>query len=785
LCIVTLALLFTAENAKNAEEKSKLKISASSADSAVKFVPPGEIPKDTRLGPLKDLDGYFPFSPSKAVDDWNERAERVRRRMRVALGLWPMPTRTPLNAVINGKIDRENYTVEKVYFESYPGFYVTGSLYRPKGAPGKRPGVLSPHGHWANGRFHDSGLENVRQEIVQGAERFEEGGRSPLQSRCVQLARMGCVVFHYDMIGYADSRQISSDIAHGFAKQRPEMSTVESWGLYSPQAEAHLQSVMGLQTWNSVRSLDFLLSLPDVDAGRIGVTGASGGGTQTFILAAIDPRPTVAFPAVMVSTAMQGGCTCENACLLRIGTGNVEFAALFAPKPLGMTAADDWTREMTTKGFPELQKLYQMLSSPHNVMLKSLTSFGHNYNYVSRAAMYQWFNKHLKLGLQEPIVEEDYERLTKEEMSVWDQEHPQPEGGSDPSAALGTGFERRLLRWINDDSQKQLREARKSPAAYREIVGGAIDVIIGRSLSEAGDVVFKLTKSTEADGCQEMLGLLRNETYQEEIPAVLLKPTSWKGQTVLWIDAQGKSGLYNQLRLTAESAESAERKIKTKNSAVSADSAVKKVMLRPEIQMLLDAGVEVVGMDLLFQGEFLAESTPITQTRRVENKRESAAYTFGYNHTLFAQRVHDILSAVKYIKQRGESEIQNSKFEIPGRRPGLALVGLKGAGHWVAAARAQAGGAIDLAAIETAGFRFGKILDIRDVDFLPGGAKYGDLPGIISLHAPGKLWLAGEGKAGTIKEFYDLAGAENSLTISDVTSQDASDTAIKWLLREM
>ncbi len=769
VCIVTIGVVTCISNAAFAD--------------APRVLPPGEVPKDIRLGPLKDLDGYFPFSPPKAVDDWNQRAERIRRRMRVALGLWPMPTRTPLNAVIHGKIDREDYTVEKVYFESYPGFYVTGNLYRPKGAPGNSirqdkqdnpvnpvkkkqwPGVLSPHGHWANGRFHDSGLENVRREIVQGAERFEEGGRSPLQSRCMQLARMGCIVFHYDMIGYADSRQISSDIAHGFAKQRPEMSTVENWGLYSPQAESHLQSVMGLQTWNSIRSLDFLLGLPDVDAERIGVTGASGGGTQTFILAAIDPRPTVAFPAVMVSTAMQGGCTCENACLLRIGTGNVEFAALFAPKPLGLTAADDWTREMTTKGFPELQKLYQMVGSPHNVMLKSLTHFGHNYNYVSRAAMYQWFNKHLKLGWQEPIVEEDYERLTKEEMSVWDQEHPQPEGGP--------GFERRLLRWINDDSEKQLRQARESLTAYRELVGGAIDVIIGRNLAEAGDVVFKETEKSESAAYQQSLGLLRNETYQEEIPAVLLRPSSWKGKTVLWIDAQSKSGLYDQRPLTAESAESAERKIETKNSAISADSAVKEETLRPEIRMLLDAGVEVLGIDLLYQGEFLADGKPITQTRRVENKRESAAYTFGYNDTLFAQRVHDILSAVKYVKQR------DSETRI------LALVGLKGAGHWVAAARAQAGGAIDIAAIDTAGFRFGKIPDIRDVDFLPGGAKYGDLPGIIALHAPQRLWLAGEGKAETIKEFYTLASAENSLTISDLASQDAPDAAIKWLLRQM
>ena len=94
---------------------------------------------------------------------------------------------------------------------------------------------------------------------------------------------------------------------------------------------------MGLQTYNSIRALDWLCELPDVDPQRIGVTGASGGGTQTFVLGAVDPRPAVIFPAVMVSTAMQGGCTCENCCYLRMGTGNVELAGLFAPKPLGMT----------------------------------------------------------------------------------------------------------------------------------------------------------------------------------------------------------------------------------------------------------------------------------------------------------------------------------------------------------------------------------------------------------------------------------------------------------------
>ena len=703
---------------------------------APRILPAGTRPNDIRLQPLKDLDGYFPFHPAKTPAEWAPRAERVRRQMLVALGLWPMPAKTPLNAVIHGKIARDNYTVEKVYFESYPGFFVTGSLYRPRGKSGKVPGVLSPHGHWENGRFYDQGPDAVRKEIAGGAERFEEGGRSPLQARCVQLARMGCVVFHYDMIGYADSVQISQALAHRFAIQRPEMNTVENWGLFSPQAEAHLQSVMGLQTWNSIRALDFLLSLPDVDVERIGVTGASGGGTQTFILGALDSRPAAAFPAVMVSTAMQGGCTCENAGLLRIETGNVEFAALFAPKPLGMTAANDWTKEMPAKGFPELKEHYAMMGAPDHVLLKPLLQFGHNYNYVSRAAMYDWFNRFLKLECPDPVLEQDYRRLTATELSVWDENHPQPKGGPD--------FERHLLRYLTEQTGQQLEPVRDSIAHYREVVGGAVDAMIGRNFAGAGEVEFKLAKKTEHDTYREMTGLLRNQTHDEELPVLLLHPKQPQNRTVIWIDPAGKAGLFDGDRLSGD------------------------------VQKLLAAGTVVVGVDLLEQGEFLADGQPIRQTRRGKNPREFGGYTFGYNHALLAQRVHDILTVIKYSKNK---EHKNGT---------LTLVGLGGAGPWVAAALAQARAVVSGAVVDTGGFRFGKILDLQDINFLPGGARYGDLPGIMALGAPVRLWVAGEGDRApeVMRAMYAQAGAEKNLTLFNGDRQTARQAAIEWLLRE-
>ena len=695
------------------------------------FVLGAKAEADARLGPLKDLNGYFPFEVPATAALWEKRAEEVRRRVLVSQGLWPMPKKTLLRPVIHGRMNFGDYSVEKVYFESFPGFYVTGNLYRPVGRRGLSPGVLCPHGHWAKGRFMDN--ENVRKEIAQGAERFEEGGRSPLQSRCAQLARMGCTVFHYDMIGYGDSVQIGYELAHRFARQRPEMNRRQDWGLFSPQAESHLQSVMGLQTWNSIRALDFLETLPKVDKQRLAATGASGGGTQTFMLAAIDSRLAAAFPAVMVSTAMQGGCVCENACLLRIGTGNVEIAALFAPKPLGLTSANDWTAEMSEKGFPELRALYRLLGREENAMLKALNHFGHNYNYVSRTAMYHWFNRHLRLGLAEPILEKDYSYLSQAELTVWNRTHPQPLGGD--------AFERNLLRHWFEDGRKQLLARAERPRAFAELEAPAIGVVLGRTLESAGKVDWEERRKVERENYLETTGLLRNTTYEETLPAVFFHPKKRQGATVIWLSALGKAGLRDD-----------------------------EDRLRPWTRRLLDGGITVAGVDLLRQGEFLADEKPLQRTRRVENPREAAAYTFGYNHAVFAQRVHDVLTIVQFLKTQKTQKI--------------VLAGLDGAGHWAAAARSVCGEAVQKCAVDTGGFRFGAVEDVHDPDFLPGGAKYLDLPGFLLLGDTQPLWLAGESAQTRkwLRRRYAKADADGDLIFPE-PGEASADAAADWILK--
>lgn len=727
---------------------------------APRVLPVDEKPTDVRLGELNTLDGYFPFTPPASESVWQTRSGFLRHQLKVACGLHPMPTKTPAHAVVHGLVDRGEYTVERVYLESFPGHFVTGSLYRPKGKTGPLPGVLCPHGHWSGGRFYETGEEAFKKQLESGAERFDPSGRYPLQARCVQLVRMGCVVFHYDMVGYADSMQLVH--RPGF---REAMNTPENWGYFSPQAELRLQNMMGLQTYNSIRALDWFESLPDVDPKRIAVTGASGGGTQTFILCAIDKRPAVAFPAVMVSTAMQGGCTCENACYLRVTEGNVGIAALIAPRPFGMTGADDWTVEIATKGLPELKQLYTLLGHGDLVQATPLVQFPHNYNYQSRAVMYHWFNEHLNLGLsEEQVAETDFEPLTREQLTVWDDEHPQPEGGDD--------YERSLLRWITADWEKQIAGAidtiGKQGGRFDQIVGGGVAALIGRGVvrwkkpnaedetvsylcadfESGNDVVAHETGKTEREGYTETTLVISPESLGEQVPAILLKPKAGSGQVAVWVSPQGKAAAYG------------------------ADAAP-----IDAIKKLLHGGVAVLAIDLFGQGEFTDDGKPIEKAR-LDNRGDApwqkyAGYTFGYNYPVFTKRVHDILTAVAYCHTDA----------VAAKR--IHLVGLDGAGRWVAAARALCYHTIDRTAVDTAGFRFAEVNSFDDPDFLPGSVKYLDLPGMLALGARGPMWLAGEGpKAPSLVEIA-FASQEGSadLTVFDGPSETRPDAAVTWLLK--
>lgn len=341
---------------------------------------------DARSNPLPQTNTVFAPADYPALAAWKARRTILQAQVRFAAGALADLPHPPPKALFLGRLERDGYLIENVALETGPGIYVTGNLYRPDHPPGKVPAVACPHGHWQNGR--------LQQDVS-----------CSVPARCAMLARMGMVAFAYDMVGY-------NDAGLTFHHRDPHFDTPETalWGI------GHL----AMQTANSARVVDFLQSLPEVDPQRVGVTGASGGGTQSFILAAVDDRVAVSCPVNMISSTMQGGCVCENAPLLRIDTNNMEIAALCAPRPMLMVSASgDWTTRTPEVEFPFVRSIYRLYGHPERVANAHFQA-NHNYHQGSREAMYGFFAKWLLVrGDGDPIHEDQLPTEKVEELRVF------------------------------------------------------------------------------------------------------------------------------------------------------------------------------------------------------------------------------------------------------------------------------------------------------------------------------------------------------------------------------
>ncbi len=326
-----------------------------------------QIPEhDARNVDLPNTDTHFKARTYKSLAEWQTRREFLRKQILSAAGLLPLPAKNDLHPQIFGRIEARDYTIEKVLIETLPGLYLAGNLYRPRKAapPEGFPAVVSPHGHWVYGRLEHTTIASV-------------------PARCISLARQGYVVLAIDMAGYNDTIQTP----HDFGDKPLEAL----WDFNS----------LGLQLWNSIRAVDFLQALPGVNPRMIGATGASGGGTQTFLLSAVDDRVQFSAPANMVSMMYQGGGICENAPSLRLDTNNAEIAAMMAPRPMLMTGATgDWTRNMQTEEYPTVRAIYDLYGKGSEVE-SWFQEAPHNYNQPNREAMYAFFGKHV-LGVNDP-----------------------------------------------------------------------------------------------------------------------------------------------------------------------------------------------------------------------------------------------------------------------------------------------------------------------------------------------------------------------------------------------
>jgi dienelactone hydrolase len=628
------------------------------------------------------------FQPYTDRAAWLRRREELREQILVSAGLWPLPERPPLKPQVYGRLDRDGYSIEKVVLETLPGFYLTGNLYRPAGKTGRQPGILCPHGHWATGRFEEQ-----------------------IQARCIGLARTGGVVFVYDMVGFGDSKPFG----HSF--------TNPALGLLGV-------NLTGLQLWNSMRGLDFLMALPDVDPARIACTGESGGGTQTFLLCAVDDRVQVAAPVCMVSHTFQGGCECENSPGLRYDTDNVEIAAAFAPKPMILVGATgDWTSKIMTNGYPEIRATYRLLGKEENVSAVIFEA-PHNYNKQSREAVYAWFGRYL-FGITDPARtrEQPYQVEKEATISCWDAEHPRPAGTATPA-----DLQRTLTQAVQEQVARLLAAGAREGSAARDLLRAGLRHELGCALPAREDLLVEEAGTLQRSGFEVRRLLLGRRGRGDRVPALLYLPAGRRpAYATVVVHPAGKAAL------------------------VTDDGEPAGVLAG-----LLQTGQAVLAIDLFLTGEHLG--------LREVPKRATTGHFLTYNRSTLAEQVQDILTAAAYLKS------------LPGTE-GVHLAGLEAAGTACLLARALTD-EVSRAAVDGHRFEYTPGLPATDDRYTPGLLRYGGLAAAALLAAPHKLLLHNTGPTldtTACRRAYERQGAAEDLMVQ----ADPADSAdvVAWLTR--
>src|SRR6516162_4041194 len=331
------------------------------------------------------------------LEDWEQRKPRLKQEYLEMLGLWPLPEKTPLNAKVTGTIDNGDVTIEKLHFQSRPGLYVTGNLYRPKKAEGKYPTVLYLCGH---------------------SDRKRDGNKTAFQDHGMWFASNGyvCLIIDTLQLGEVPGKH------HG----------TYNLGRWWWQAMGYTPA--GVECWNGVRAIDYLITRPDVDHERIGVTGISGGGASTIWIAAADERVKVAVPvsgmsdleSYVTNKVINGHCDC----MLLVNTYQWEWttiAALIAPRALLFANSDAdpiFPMDGNRRIIDRLRKAYALYEKPALVD-EYVSKGGHAYRPDLRVAIFKFINKQLKNDTGE-VKDADFPPIAGAELRVFPEDKDIP-----------------------------------------------------------------------------------------------------------------------------------------------------------------------------------------------------------------------------------------------------------------------------------------------------------------------------------------------------------------------
>lgn len=653
---------------------------------------PGPVP-DERVQEKRHTYSSFDFPEYKTEGEWEARRAEIRRKILVSAGLWPMPEKLPLNVKIVDTIDRDGYIIEKLYMETLPGVYFPGSLYRPKGKTGPFPAVINPHGHWETGRMAD-----------------------PIQIRCANFALQGYIAFSYNMVGYIDNDQMN----HSFRSDPAYL-----WSI----------SVGGLQLWNSIRALDLITSLPEVDLDRVACTGCSGGGSQTFLVTAVDDRIKVAAPVCMVSSHFQGGCICENAPGLRLDTYNVEIAACAALRPQILVAATgDWTDLTPEVEYPEVLSIYRLLGDEDRLTYYYQDA-GHNYNQNGREAVYKWFGRWL-------LGQEDAEKLrevetpveTVEDLRVFDDEHRRPDDALDQNG---------IVQSIISGSKTILEEMwpvdEAGLAEYRDLMEPALADVLNVKQPEkvhATVMPYQGSGRIKRGTFTATRYILSCPGVGDRIPAVFYAPKggAQKKMANLVVHPEGKAALVDF-------------------ASGEPGSLVKGMLEKDQV---------VLAVDTFLTGD---HHSPFGETEREGYCR----YFTTFSPSDESLRVQDILTAIVYLQKRGDVS-------------GVNLMGMGEAGLWCLLANAFAAD-LNRTVVDVVGFSNRDESTWVEHLNVPGILRVGGFDTAIACAAPRPLLIhnsAGAFDAKPVTELYEILGAGGKLRVD---SHECSEQEILgWLM---
>jgi len=315
-------------------------------------------------------------SKLQSLGDWKKRQDWIKKSLMNVMG--PFPERTPLNAKVVRTVEKGDYKVEHIVFESQPGFYVTSSLFLPTSTNrnNKAPAIL-----YCSGHANDGYRSKVYQHVM------------------INLVRKGFIVFAFDPVGQGERLEYFDSSTGKSSVGGP---TIEH-SYPGTQAFISGSSLARYMTWDGIRALDYLTTRKEVDVSRIGLTGRSGGGTQTAYIAAIDDRISASAPECFITNftrllQSEGPQDAEQNLSGEISSGLDEgdFLVVRAPKPTLMitTTRDIFSIQGARETAKEVASIYKVYGAENNFGMVE-DDAPHASTVKNREAMYAFFQKHL------------------------------------------------------------------------------------------------------------------------------------------------------------------------------------------------------------------------------------------------------------------------------------------------------------------------------------------------------------------------------------------------------